>query len=101
MNEIKVMYESLMKVVNTYKNLKLGPNNREVYYEMVEKYRGIIENKIVEIKNYISKEISNIYKSPHKVGLVFNKFEEDIVQGRFYIWIDKGYTIDHKFIYIK
>ena len=74
-------------------------------FELMDKQREEekkrLENTIEKIKIYVDSTLKEKYSS-YKIGLVHTKLEEDIKKyNSFMIWIDKGYTINHKFIHLK
>lgn len=69
----------------------------EVYHNEIQSLYNKQNNLIKELYNTINKNIQLFYKTTYKTGVVWTKFQEDILKGKFIIWIDKDYTINHKF----
>ena len=77
----------------------------EKNWELIEKKhkeeKKRLENTIEKIKIYIDTILKEKY-SIYEIGLVLTKLEENIKKyNSFMIWIDKGYTISHKYINLK
>ena len=74
-------------------------------WELIEKKhkeeKKRLENTIEKIKIYIDTILKEKY-SIYEIVLVLTKLEENIKKyNSFMIWIDKGYTISHKYINLK
>ena len=79
----------------------LSEKNWELMKKQWDEEKKRMENTIEKIKEYVDTDLKEKYSS-YEIGLVRTKLEEDIKRHEsFMIWIDKGYTINHKFIHLK
>ena len=79
----------------------LAEKNWELMKKQWDEEEKKMKNTIEKIKIYVDTDLREKYPN-NEIGLVYTKLEEDIERyGAFMIWIDKGYTINHKFIYLK
>lgn len=101
-NNIKNLYNQLLTLESEMNNLHLkGFKNFEEYLLYSDKIQELRTSKATTIKNLYNELNSNIkdyYTTTYTTGVVWTKFEEDILKGRFLMYIDKGRSIDHKFI---
>lgn len=71
--------------------------NWDATFAIVHQNEQAIQAKIEEVKN----KVMEMQKATPFIGLVHTKLEQDIKLNRFMIWIDKGITVQHKFIYFE
>lgn len=105
MIKIKQLYDNLIDLETEIKQL----HKRELKnYKDYDKYDNEInilyktkESVIILLHKELEKNINIFCKTNYKTGVVWTKFEEDILKGNFMIWIDKGFTIEHNFFNLK
>jgi hypothetical protein len=71
--------------------------NWDATFFIVRQNEQAIQAKIEEVKN----KVIEMQKTAPYIGLVYTKLEQDIKLNRFMVWIDKGVTVQHKFIHFE